>query len=119
MKTSVRQIEITDKMQNNSKKECMQSDYDAFIMPILMSLGLPEDKRKIIKTIENIEQDIQEILELTDQEMYSFFDATPQITMMRSKVDYALYEMLKNELVKLKDETYSITKKGRQFLMVA
>ena len=103
-------------MQNNSTKECIQRDYDEFINPILMSLGMPTSKPKKVKKIEN---DVQKILELTDQEMFSFFNATPDITIVRSKVDYALYEMLKNELIKLKGETYSITKKGRQFLMAA
>ena len=102
-------------IQNNSTKEFIQCDYDEFIKPILMSLGMPTSKPK---KAEKIEKDVQKILKLTYAEMHTFFDATPEITIMRSKVEYALYEMVKKELIKLKDETYSITKKGRQLLFL-
>ena len=82
-----------------------------------MSLGLPENKRKIIKTIKEIEDDVSEILAISDEERYSYFNVIPETRIFRSKLEFALYQMRKEKLIKPEGiKTYSITKKGNQLL---
>jgi restriction endonuclease Mrr len=98
----------------------MKENYKArnceeFVMPVLMSLGLYDKKSKKIKEIEN---EVCEILEITDEERYTYFDATPEIRILRSKLDWALYKMWKNGLIERKGiGTYNIAKGGEKMLL--
>jgi restriction endonuclease Mrr len=88
---------------------------EEFVMPVLMSLGFCDKKSKKVKEIEN---EVCEILEITDEERLAYFDATPEIRILHSKLDWALYRMWKNGLIERKGiGTYSIMNEGEKMLL--
>jgi len=74
-------------------------------------------RNKKVRKINEIEADVCEILDISADEIYDFHDATPKITIMRSKFDLAIYEMCKDKLIQAEGvDAYSITEKGKQLL---
>jgi len=104
-------------MENNVKIEYLKRDYAEFINPILMSLGLPEEHPIKTKTIDEIEDDVSEILDIRNDERYERFDAMPEVRIVRSKLNFALYEMRQDGLIERNGiDAYHITKKGEELL---
>ncbi|MDR1391075.1 MAG: winged helix-turn-helix domain-containing protein [Holosporales bacterium] len=88
---------------------------EEFVMPVLMSLGFYDKKSKKAKEIEN---EVCEILEITDEERLAYFDATPEIRILRSKLDWTLYKMWKNGLIERKSiGVYCIMNQGEKMLL--
>ena len=101
----------------NAKQEYRKRPYTDFITPVLMYLGLPESRNKKVRKINEIEADVCEILDISDDEIYDYCDATPKITIMRSKFDLAIYEMCKENLIEsVGCDIYKITDQGNAML---
>ena len=102
---------------HNTKNDCTKRHHTDFILPVLMSLGCETRDENVSKRISEIENDVCEILDISADEIYDFHDATPKITIMRSKLDLAIYEMYKEKLIQAEGvDAYSITEKGKQAL---